>query len=437
MAFYNALNLPSSLPRPGEQSVSLFGQTYGWNNDTHWSTDRLDALRLQGDYVLDAVLKALQAEGRPLEAGQDLLEMATRIQEDVNQGKTDLAQLSTADKTIYEWIEQYSRVPDWVDWEQIKRGQDVFLAYSVVFSVSLYYRSLVPGLSLPKIAQVLQRTAYLAPPSNRVPERLLDTGAFVAYCLTSPDALQPHQSGWAAAMRVRVLHAKVRHALMQGGKWDVSEYGIPINQEDTGGTLLAFAVNPLNGAEYILGGRSLCDQDKLDYLALWRYIGWIMGVSVEFDPCGPGKVNDPIHNSNAILSSVVLHLMHPDESSCKLAKHLLSMGSKTTGLFFYFRAYMLRRFIGDPLADALEMPMHPHWLVRLFLWLVSTVLLVFTTLYPICGLPGSPLRRVLIEFHRTKTRRFVSNWQSAHVKRISKQMKAKSVCPFAMAAAPQ
>lgn len=82
--------------------------------------------------------------------------------------------------------------------------------------------------------------------------------------------------------------------------------GVPINQEDMAATLLAFSINALDGVEFV-GGMAVPKQDQEDYLALWRYIGWILGVYTShdddkalpctttttplppsLDPCGPG-----------------------------------------------------------------------------------------------------------------------------------------------------
>ena len=52
-----------------------------------------------------------------------------------------------------------------------------------------------------------------------------------------------------------------------------------------GATLLAFSYNVLVGIE-LIGGTPLSQQQQEDYLALWRYIGWLLGVdSKTLDPC--------------------------------------------------------------------------------------------------------------------------------------------------------
>jgi hypothetical protein len=59
-------------------------------------------------------------------------------------------------------------VPDWVDWAQLERGQDVFVVHAPAAALSLYYLSLVGGFSAPLITRVLRATAYLTAPPKQV-----------------------------------------------------------------------------------------------------------------------------------------------------------------------------------------------------------------------------------------------------------------------------
>lgn len=61
-----------------------------------------------------------------------------------------------------------SDVPDWVDWEQLQRGQEVFIVFAPAAALSLYYLSLVGGFSAPLITRVLRATAYLTAPPKQV-----------------------------------------------------------------------------------------------------------------------------------------------------------------------------------------------------------------------------------------------------------------------------
>jgi hypothetical protein len=270
----SALRIPKRELWPEGAFVrNKFGQKTLWldQNDGgyHLSTNALEPYRLLGDGPVDRIIELLDKDGDRLGPGDDLLLMAEKAL------KTEDASRSMVQKEMACFLETHLQTPEWVDIKQLKRGQEVHLAYLPAVSLSLYYRSLIAGFSIPKIAAVIQSTAYLAPPSrpDQALQRLLDTGEFTVACTAlGLDALLPGGIGWKTALHVRILHAKVRFAILnrQGKKkWNVEKLGIPINQEDMAATALAFSVNVLAGID-LIAGNSVSEQEELDYLALWR-----------------------------------------------------------------------------------------------------------------------------------------------------------------------
>jgi hypothetical protein len=324
----------------------------------------------------------------------------------------------------------------------------------------------------------------------------LDTGELTASCVgLGLDSLLPGGIGWKTALHVRILHAKVRHALLQrkGERiWDITRFGVPINQEDMSATLLAFSVNVLVGIDFV-SGVSLSESEKRDYLALWRYIGWLLGVETNtdkrvsgqpsfqelppLDPCGSGDGVTPdrgILKANSLLQSFVFHLLDPDESSVEIAHHLLKITDRKPPSqylkkipenfykndMYYFRCLQCRRFIGDPLADALELPLHPQFWKRLKLYLKSTFFLVAFRIYTLAAMWSPYLRKRIIGFHAGAFIKFHEMWNESHKSKmaiaLARGEKASclaedqgsgkgpcaeteavdSLCPFAMVAKP-
>jgi ER-bound oxygenase mpaB/B'/Rubber oxygenase, catalytic domain len=445
------------------------------------SPENLEPYRFIGDPPLDDLLNYMDQEGCPLKAGDDLFSQSSRyppcVQEKVNALR-----------------DMYSKVPSWVDTVQLERGQKVFLRYMIPAVISLYYRSLVAGFSIPKIAAVIQSTAYLAPPSTpeQVAFRIVDTFALLSSCMrdisnlvdvsnlstnsdtpissSSSGEQKPPREAWHICLYVRILHAKVRRLLLKrkGIKaWNTSQYGIPINQEDMSATLLAFSRNTLWGIE-LLGGIDIPDQDKIDYIALWRYIGWLLGIPVShdpqrdseprpLDPCGPGWIEskpDCIAHSTSMLQSIILHLMQPDESSVRIAQHLLKIGrpirlkqndesvngkkassSSSPGFMFYFRAEVCRTFIGHKLADALCLPRYQEWYNRVLIY--STTRMYLWTFRIMIWISLSGFQRTTIERYASSLlSQFHSIWTVRHPSRMAEALQAstQSCCPFAMLA---
>jgi hypothetical protein len=406
---------------------------------------------------------------------------------------------------------------------------------------------LIPGVCIPKIVTVLLQTpGYLAPPSNakQIRDRLIDTVAFLAALLAEPIPIShdnhpdhsqyegvsaPHRSisttsssttttaftvqdligwdGWKATLQVRFVHARVRRRILQSHhartssssstvRWDVQQWGFPINAEDMAATLLAFSFVAMQGCEVILGN-SLNPQERLDYLHFWRLVGWLLGVETTsnnstssasttnltpstasgnrpkslplakppptcLEPCGRGWNSDPWKHATVLLFSILLHLLHPDDRSRRIAHHMLSFGEvdimqekgrqqqqqqpeeeiseKNTiqpvtcqSMWYYYRSLQCRRLVGDELADALHLPYHPHRRKRWQLWMYSTTFLWILRLYTWASRPRSPVRKYILRFHHHhQFQKFWNNWNDRKQTSMRTGNNSTSSCPFAM-----
>jgi hypothetical protein len=132
--------------------------------------------RPRGDVEVDEIFRLLEDIGRPVTASEDLLSYAEdcykKILVAVGDDNSTTARtvdsihevLSTAEKALASFYEHYTVLPEWYDEDQIFRGQQVQQAYFGAIGLALYYRSLAPGFSIPKIAAVLVTTGFLTPP---------------------------------------------------------------------------------------------------------------------------------------------------------------------------------------------------------------------------------------------------------------------------------
>mmetsp|Transcript_17155 Transcript_17155/g.42078 ORF Transcript_17155/g.42078 Transcript_17155/m.42078 type:complete len:185 (+) Transcript_17155:79-633(+) len=113
-------------------------------------------------------------------------------------------------------------------------------------------------------------------------------------------------------------------------------------------TLLAFSYNVLAGIE-VLRGSPLSDEEQAAYLHLWRYIGFLMGVRDDLNPC------KDMRTARARLESLLMHLAHPDDSSRKLVTHMLKATSSVL-MPFESRGLFLRMLLGSEWSDRLRLP---------------------------------------------------------------------------------
>ncbi len=77
-------------------------------------------------------------------------------------------------------------------------------------------------------------------------------------------------------MRVRLVHARVRHLLAQTDDWDHEAWGTPISAANLGLAIAIFSERLLRFASLVGARFTREEQDSI--LAIWRYTGYIMGI---------------------------------------------------------------------------------------------------------------------------------------------------------------
>ena len=504
------------------KKIKKYGKIIDWLDERHYPIHELEKHRMIGDNEMDEIIELIYSMKKNDKKNEniandklddavssfqflDVLDVCKIAYEQHFNQSSSLNEMEK--KMIQFYNHYYNNVPDWVDWDRIQNGMNVFITYSPVIGQSLYYLSLVPGFSIPKIAQVLKQTKYLSPPSTpkQIRQRLFDTGGFVTSCMMqsrvddeatntnkvlSASSLRPGGMGWEMALRVRVLHAKVRRMIMNAkddnsNNWDVNEFGIPVNQEDMAATLLAFSTNVLSGVEFV-AGVPLSRKEQLDYLSLWRYIGWLLGVSIEnetypkhdddettpvLDPCGSGSKNHSqtaLVHSRAMLESIILHLMHPNDLSATISNHLLLVSrnkgkenQNVTTFACLYRSFMCRRFIGNELADALEL-IQPSFLSLKYItaYELTLIILMVLRLYTLMTIYCSWFRSKAYVRHTRLMNQFFLHWTKENGDRMKKaarmsmtvksknlspllhekeegSMGRKLICPFSLVMPPQ
>lgn len=222
-----------------------------------------------------------------------------------------------ADPKLKELWDQVNAVPEWVDWDQIARGQDVFYRYGGACLTGLAYQSLLGGMGAARVVETLARTGGFSTKVAR--GRLFETTQHILQCTRSLESLQPGGEGFASSIRVRLLHAAVRNRIMKLAKerpsyYNVEEWGIPINDLDSVATIGTFSAT-LIWLSLPRQGIWIREQEKLDYIALWRYIGYIMGCPTEFFAT-PAK-------AKATMEFLLLNEIQPTDMSQILANNII------------------------------------------------------------------------------------------------------------------
>lgn len=175
-------------------------------------------------------------------------------------------------------FEQINTDPDWVDWDKVEHGAEVFRRYGK----ELYpYFGMVTfnGYGLETIAKPLALTGAYTGGSA--------FGRFLETCrlwtdTTEPDAMRPGGAGRRSAILVRTLHSIIRNTLLPHAEWDRARLGMPISQFAQLGTLLLSSFAP--GMQLKLIGYLPSDDDIAAMMHHWRYVGYLMGADTLWYP---------------------------------------------------------------------------------------------------------------------------------------------------------
>ncbi len=298
----------------------------------------LDAARLRGDPPADRVIQALFADREVAEARRLL---GTLI-------KNDQPPPDGLPPEVVEYLNAAPALrPDSVG--SIEKGQDLFVEHGPIMLMCLGCYSLPSSYAAAKGVVVLHRTAYL---EKRPTKRLFETTQMVIDVMT-PGGLEPGGRGVRTAQKVRLMHAMVRHLIQNDREhpWP-KELGVPINQEDLAGTLMAFVWGTMDGLAR-LGVHPPADV-KEEYLSAWQFVGKVMGLE-------DGLIPETMADAERLKQRIEDRQIGPSEEGRVLTKALLEMMERNSELPVLrdMPAVLIRHFLPDNVSDFLGVPNHP------------------------------------------------------------------------------
>lgn len=263
------------------------------------SWQRLGQALWEGDPLADELVQWMHAQG--LARSWPLFERALAAPQAV--GEQTPAPLRAFIARTLAW-------PHWVDAQRMARGAHVLQSTGLHGMMVLRDAGLMAGYQASAINQTLIKTGALHKGAAR---RVAETTAWWLAC-TEDEGMAPGAPGFAMTLRVRLMHALVRHQLMHSKDWDAAQLGLPVNQVDMQATYLAFSVVQLLSLRTT--GAWMSDEDANDVMHLWRYIGWLMGVREDM-------LCDEEKWGRVLLYQNVLSQAPADESSVQLGQALM------------------------------------------------------------------------------------------------------------------
>ncbi|MFT3921804.1 MAG: oxygenase MpaB family protein [Myxococcales bacterium] len=241
---------------------------------------------------------------------------------------------------------QMRSVPEWVDFALMRRGGAMAQRNFPMMILALSYGALPLVFVHPDSAAVFGGTGHFA---ASVPRRLQES-ALLFFGVTDTDALRPDARMWQVCLRVRLIHAAVRHHLRRRPDWDARLRGVPISALQTATGPAFFGTRLLAGMAGL--GAVVEEDEALGHRMAWRYVTYLLGVP-------PQLLGQTQEDQDAFDEAVLPFAFAPDDRSRALVAEVIAglrSAPQTRGIPPTMQVAMMRRMLGESWADALAIP---------------------------------------------------------------------------------
>jgi hypothetical protein len=239
-------------------------------------------------------------------------------------------------------------LPEWADPHRLRSAQAFTERHLSAITVALFCAALPASYGEPDGAKVLAGTGRM---QSDIDRRVNETARFV-FDVLRPQSFDRGGRARLAVGRVRLVHAAVRHALIERG----TVSGTPIDQEQMLGTLLLFSVVVLDAIERL--GVSVSRRDAEDYLHLWCVVGAMMGIDPELLP---GSRDE----ATRLLREVRRRRFAPSDAGRALMQDLLrGMERHVSPMLAAAPRHLVHHLLGPDVAQLLGVPRAGHFARR-------------------------------------------------------------------------
>lgn len=242
--------------------------------------------------------------------------------------------------------------PPWFDYESFRSGMRAFHLNTTNMLVGFVTGTLIEGFAT-MIAKSFATTGRVLNRST-ARRRLMQNNRHLLE-LFFPGGLRRDGDGWKLSMRLRFVHARVRHLLAHSDEWNTGAWGMPLSAAHLGFAMTVFSMRLLQHSTSV--GAAFNREERDSIIRIWRYAGHVMGVpeSILF--------TDEAH-AREIFKIALMCEPEPDHDSATMANALVEAIPLTAGIEdpdeqrdVKALAYRLSRsLIGNKLADQLRFP---------------------------------------------------------------------------------
>ena len=170
-------------------------------------------------------------------------------------------------------FELFDNRPAWVDDDQLRRGAVAYFRAGPMVSFALTCSVIAGSERAYGISRPVAFTGRLA---DNAYGRAKETTRWLVSAVR-PGGMDRFSEGFKLTAQVRLVHAMTRKVISRNANWDWDDWGMPISDAD-GLYAISYDFSRAMVDPLLKVGVRFSDGEIEDIYALWRYIGWVMGV---------------------------------------------------------------------------------------------------------------------------------------------------------------
>ena len=214
-----------------------------------------------GDPLAEAMTEDLAALGE---------EESTRLIQAAMENEGEEA-LRDAPASLRKFFKEAETPPEWLNYAAFAPGVRMFHRHSSVVLAAFVAGVLIEGFTT-NIAKSFFITGRVRDQGVR---RLGQNNRHMTEIFL-PGGLYRTGDGWKLSVRIRILHARLRHLLNSSEEWNTEAWGVPISAAHLGYAISAFSARLLLHMKTL--GADYTPEEHASFMAIWRYSGHLMGI---------------------------------------------------------------------------------------------------------------------------------------------------------------
>ena len=224
------------------------------------------------NYIAHTVIGDPLAEAMTEDLAEFSAEESTRlIQAAMDEEGWEGGVLANAPDSLRKFFKEVETTPEWLNYSAFAPGVRMFHRNSQIVLAAFVAGVLIEGFTT-NIAKSFFVTGRVRDQGVR---RLGQNNRHMMEIFL-PGGMYRNGDGWKLSVRIRIVHARLRHLLNSSEDWDTEAWGMPISAAHLGYAISAFSARLLKHMKTL--GANYNDEEYASFMAVWRYSGYLMGI---------------------------------------------------------------------------------------------------------------------------------------------------------------